>query len=122
MRARRRGGPPRRPGAEPAGKVVALDALRIRRALQERERYKYVQPRLQREGEGWAIFSPNCSRSIHADGAEIAIAWLNPLPDGRWALHARDHEHDRWATPAIVLPLAQALKLLCLDPDRVFWP
>lgn len=103
------------------GAVVDLDERRILQALARRERYKYVQPRLEREGRGWKVASPNCSRSVHADGREIDIARL--LPDGAlWKLYARDHVPGLWVQKGSAMPLPQALALLAADPSREFWP
>jgi hypothetical protein len=105
---------------KPAGKVLALDARRIERAIEQRERYKYVRPRVEREGLGWKVVSPNCSRNIDRDGGEIDIAWLVPDNEGGWLLYSRDHVQDCWqlrcrdALPAL---LAQ----LSADPLREFW-
>ncbi len=83
---------------QPLATVFELDRRRIQRALRERVRYRYVQPKVMGEvdadGEpaGWRIVSPCCSRNIDPDGGEIDIAWLQPLPDSRWRLHMRDHQ------------------------------
>ncbi len=105
----------------PVGAVVNLDERRILQALARRERYKYVQPRLVREGRGWKVSSPNCSRSIRADGGEIEIARLQPEGQ-RWKLYARDHVLGIWVQKGNAVPLAQALALLAADPSREFWP
>jgi hypothetical protein len=99
------------------------DWQRIVRALPSRERYKYVQPRVEREGRGWKIVSPNCSRNVHADGGEIDIAWFEPEdahPDC-WQVHARDHASGRWQLRRSGLSLPQAITLVCTDTARVFW-
>jgi hypothetical protein len=108
--------------ALPVSTVVDLDAHRILRALDGRSRYQYVSPRIEREGRGWKIVSPNCSRNIDRAGGEVAIAWLEPLADGRWQLHGRDHAQGRWVLTASGLLLADALALVCDDPDRRYWP
>lgn len=102
-----------------SGKVVALDRAIIQRALRNRQRYKYVKPRVEREGEGWKIVSPNCSRSVDPHGGEIEIAWLLSTPHG-WLLHARDHARGVWV-PRAGGELAAMLHLLCEDPNREFW-
>lgn len=101
--------------------VLALDRARIARALARRERYKYVRPRVEREGLGWKVVSPNCSRSVDPAGGEIGIAWLVPASNGQWLLHARDHAHDCWVLKAAGLRLDEALSRLCVDPNREFW-
>ena len=105
-----------------AGQVVDLSPARIQRALAARRRYKYVQPRVEREGEGWRIVSPNCSRNIDPQGGEIAIAWLQPDAGGLWQLHSRDHVKQAWRLEVPGLTLADALVLLCDDPLGVYWP
>jgi hypothetical protein len=124
MMATKRSGQPRRPAKTASAKtgdnVLALDVRRIEKALRERARYKYVHPRVEREGLGWKIVSPNCSRNIDPQGGEIDIAWLVPSSQGGWLLYSRDHSLDCWqlrgrgALPAL---LAQ----LSADPQREFW-
>lgn len=112
----------RRAVAAAPGRVADLAAARILRALQRRGRYRYVQPRLEPLDGGWKVVSPNCSRSIDPEGGEIDIAWLRPLPDGRWLLHARDHRQACWQPEADALPLDAALARLCDDALGRFWP
>ncbi len=107
-----------RSGAE----VVDLDRRRIERAVARRRRYRYVRPRIEPEGAGWKIVSPNCSRHIDTAGGEIDIAWFVPAGEGRWLLHARDHAARQWRVEATCLSLTDALRLVCLDVQRVFWP
>ena len=106
----------------PGARVLSLDTRRIEAALAERSRYKYVEPRVEREGLGWKVVSPNCSRNIDALGGEIDIAWLVPHDGGGWLLFSRDHVQDCWQLRHHELALATALAHLCVDPDRVFWP
>lgn len=101
--------------------VVALDPLRIARALARRERYKYVHPRVEREGPGWKIVSPNCSRNVDPGGGEIDIAWFVPVNEGGWLLHARDHAQGCWVLKATGLTLSEALERVCADPLREYW-
>ena len=109
--------------AAPAGNcVVELDGARIRRAIRNRIRYRYVQPRVQREGLGWLVTSPNCSRNIDPEGGEIPVAWLVPASQGYWLLHKRDHAQDCWVLKSADVTLVQALKELCEDAQREFWP
>jgi hypothetical protein len=114
----RTGAPPRRSGRGP---LVDLAQARIERALRRRTRYRYVQPRVEREGDGWKIVSPNCSRNIDAAGGEIDIAWFVPDPDHGWQLHARDHAAGAWVPMARGLSLEAALALVCADPQREYW-
>ena len=116
----------RRAAPAPGARVVALDAHRIRQALAGRTRYQYVRPRVEPEGRGWKIVSPNCSRNIDPQGGDIDIAWFEPGADttapDHWRLFARDHGRRAWVCRADGLSLAQALALVCADPDRVYWP
>lgn len=116
-RARRR-----RATALAPSSVIDLDAHRILRALDGRSRYQYVSPRIEREGPGWKIVSPNCSRNIDRAGGDVLIAWFEPLADGRWQLHARDHALGAWVAQARGLTLPDALALVCNDPARLYWP
>jgi hypothetical protein len=111
------------PEATPAGtgRVSALDARRIERALPRRARYKYVHPRVLREGAGWKVVCPNCSRSVDPQGGEIDIAWLVPAEQGGWLLHARDHRQGAWVLKQHATTLSALLTHLCWDADREFW-
>jgi hypothetical protein len=111
----------RRPPPPVTGKVVDLACARIERALARRGRYKYVQPRVEREGLGWKIVSPNCSRSIDPHGGEIDIAWFVPANEGLWLLHTRDHVQHCWRLRAAGVTLDFALEHVCEDPRREFW-
>lgn len=105
----------------PRSEVVPLERVRIEKALATRERYKYVQPRVEREGAGWKVVSPNCSRTVNADGGEIDIAWLVPTGTGAWQLHARDHARGTWVPKAQASNLDEALAKLCADVLHEFW-
>ncbi len=115
---------PTRRAAPVQDKVFALDAARITAALESRQRYRYVTPRVERanEGKGWRIVSPNCSRNIHADGGDIDIAWFEPLPAARWLVHARDHQANAWRAVCGTGSLAAALAIVCADEERFYWP
>lgn len=104
-------------------RVFDLDHRRIEQALSGRSRYKYVHPRVVSvaEGEGWQVYSPNCSRNVDPAGGEIAIAWFEPEGAGRWRLLARDHAGACWALHTEGVTLPQALALVCEDPAREFW-
>jgi hypothetical protein len=123
-------GDPGRPadtGSLVGGQVFVLDRVRIEVALEGRQRYKYVHPRVLREGAGWKVVSPNCSRNVDRDGGEIDIAWLVPTqaPDsgvpGSWLLHARDHIQKTWVLKLRAPTLAEALDRLVQDEQREFW-
>ena len=114
-------------GSLVGGQVFVLDRVRIEVALEQRSRYKYVHPRVLREGLGWKVVSPNCSRNIDREGGEIDIAWLVPTqtPDsgvpGSWLLHARDHAHSCWVLKQRAPTLAAALDTLLRDEARDYW-
>jgi len=111
-----------RPRSAAPARVLELAPARMLRALRRRGRYKYVQPRVVREGLGWKIVSPNCSRNIEPDGGEIDIAWLVPDGDtGAWLLFSRDHAQDCWMMRRRDARLAPLLEHVCLDPQREFW-
>lgn len=110
----------RPPAVASVANVFDLDHARMLRALAQRQRYKYVQPRIEREGAGWKIVSPNCSRTIDAGGGEIDIAWLVP-GEGGWLLHSRDHAQGRWVLRASGLSLADALARVSADAEREYW-
>lgn len=101
--------------------VLEMVPRRIEQALAQRDRYKYVKPRVLREGMGWCIVSPNCSRRVDPDGGEIAIAWLAPAGPGHWNVYARDDDHETWERRAVDLSLDEAMSLVCADPHREFW-
>ncbi|MDF1483532.1 hypothetical protein [Extensimonas sp. H3M7-6] len=105
-----------------APQVRDLIQTRVVRALRQRTRYRYVRPRVLREGPGYRVESPCCSRNVDPVGGTIDIALL--LPDGaqRWCLLARDHAQGRWTPKLEHVPLALALDALCADAERVFWP
>jgi hypothetical protein len=100
-----------------------LDLRRIRRALESRRRYRYVEPRVVGIAGGYRIESPCCSRNIDPAGGMIDIARLDEVAgSGHWLLHCRDHARQRWVVHGRVDSLREALAVLCDDPDRLFWP
>ena len=109
------------------GQVCVLDRVRIEVALEGRSRYKYVSPKVLREGLGWKVISPNCSRNVDKAGGAIDIAWLVPTqpPDSglpaAWLLHARDHAAGTWVLKLRAATLAEALERLVRDEQREFW-
>ncbi len=110
-------GPATPPGSSAV--VLTLDRARIVRALRGRSRYKYVKPRVEPEGRGWKIVSPNCSRNVDPDGGEIPIAWFEPDGESRWTLHA--HDDTGWVAKAGGLTLEAALVVVCSDTAREYW-
>ena len=109
-------------GPPPPTPVVNFTQPFIERALKERVRYRYVQPSVLRDGEGFRIEAPCCSRNVNAEGGVIDIARLTPAPDGSWALQARDHAAGQWIAYANGMSLGEALDTVCIDAERKFWP
>lgn len=101
--------------------VANLTQARIERALKERTRYRYVRPQVVAEGRGWKVVSPCCSRRVDPEGGIIDIAWIEPLGDGCWRLHVRDHARARWEPAVDARQLQPLLDHLCADPHREFW-
>ena len=138
----------RSPQAAPAGRagparprVADFERARVQRALRSRARYRYVRPRVLREGDALRVESPCCSRNVDKGGGVIDIALLQPLDPpgasaapgapgvpgtggagGGWRLHARDHANGRWVAHRDSAALDELVALLCADPARVFWP
>lgn len=97
-----------------------LEQRRIEGALRSRVRYRYVQPQVLVEGEGWRVVSPCCSRRVDPDGGIIDIALLEPLGGLRWRLYARDHTASRWRAVEEGV-LSRLLEHLSCDPLHRFW-
>ncbi|WP_245591282.1 hypothetical protein [Derxia gummosa] len=107
---------------KPSG-MASLDRKRIEKALKDRVRYKYVHPEvLPAEPAGWRIVSPCCSRNVDPDGGVIDIAWIEPLAEGGWRLHARDHKAQAWIAQQDSPRIDALLEVVKTDPQRVFWP
>lgn len=117
----------------PRGGVADFLLHRLERALRERVRYRYVRPSVLRDGLGYRIESPCCSRNVDANGGVIDIARLQPAADAAglalahkgqalWQLQARDHAAGCWAEPGPAAPLPELLAQLCADTERVYWP
>lgn len=109
------------PAAPAGGRVLDFMRQRLERALRRRVRYRYVRPRVLREGESFRIESPCCSRNVDATGGVIDIALLSPGAPG-WRLHARDHAAGTWVLQHESQQLDELLDLLCVDAQRLFWP
>ena len=108
--------------APASAQVVDLMPHRLAHALRERVRYRYVQPRVVREGTSFRIQSPCCSRNVDPSGGMIDIALLVPHEGGNWCLCARDHANSTWVARFQNEPLEVLLDLLCVDSEREFWP
>lgn len=110
-------------GVEPPPHPNDLDRRRLARALVRRHRYRYVTPRVLREGDSLRVTSPNCSRNIDADGGVIDIALLRYAAGERlWRLHYRDHAAARWCCGRESNDLDALLEELIRDPQRCYWP
>lgn len=108
--------------APASGQVRDFMQHRLERALRERVRYRYVRPLVLREGDGFRIQSPCCSRNVDPEGGMIDIALLLPSAAQRWCLSARDHVNSIWVLRFQDEPLDVLLDLLCVDNERQFWP
>lgn len=104
-----------------SGVVCDLARAGIERAIARRSRYRYVHPRVESEGDGWKIVSPNCSRRIDKQGGEIDVAWLTPDNEGGWLLFSRDHVRQRWELRARSRRLTDIFDHLVIDREREFW-
>ena len=120
--------------APSGGWVLDFMQHRLERALRQRLRYRYVQPRVLREGDAFRIESPCCSRNVDAGGGVIDIALLAPpaprlsgsQPGGRmvqgWRLFARDHATATWVPQGENERIDELMDVLCVDAQRIFWP
>ena len=119
--------------APAGGLVVDLMQHRLERALRERTRYRYVRPRVLREGDAFRIESPCCSRNVDTEGGVIDIALLAPgtprlsrSQPGRtvqsWRLFARDHAAGAWVAQDESDELGELMDVLCVDAQRIFRP
>jgi hypothetical protein len=99
-----------------------LDLRRIVRALQDRKRYRYVQPQVFPHEDGYLIRSACCSRNVDPDGGEVDVALLRwrDSPPG-WALYRKDHAAARWIIDSAFVRLPELFDRLNADPDRLFW-
>lgn len=110
------------PSFAQGGGVADFTLHRVERALRERVRYRYVRPRVWREGGWLRIDSPCCSRNVDPQGGVIDIARLGRTPTGIWRLESRDHAAGRWVAHTRSERLDELLDLVCIDSERVFWP
>jgi len=96
--------------------------MRITRALESRQRYRYVTPRILGVENGYRIEAPCCSRTIDPDGGLIDVALI--LYEGarrEWRLFRRDHERKSWELHSCYSSLRYLLEWLNADPEREFW-
>ena len=99
-----------------------LDLRRIERAITDRVRYRYVEPCVLPDTDGYLVRSPCCSRNIAPDGAEIDVAlleWTEFTPG--WNLFRKDHQAQAWVLDSRFARLPDLFGRLNSDPDRVFW-
>lgn len=107
--------------AVPGAQVLDLIQHRLQRALRERQRYRYVTPRVTPQGDGFLVQSPCCSRNVDPQGGLIDIALLMPMAFGHWCLSSRDHAAGIWVERLRDQPLEPLIEALCVDTERVFW-
>lgn len=113
------------PSPEPqaaCAEVIDLMQHRLQRALRQRARYRYVRPQVLREGDGFRIQSPCCSRNVDSSGGPIDIALLVPDVMRGWLLCSRDHQHQVWVPRKESDSVEVLITALCTDADRHFWP
>lgn len=100
-----------------------FDCRRIARRLEDRRRYRYVEPAVIPIPGGYRIESPCCSRNVDAAGGVIDIARIEQLPRERgWLLYRRDHALRAWMVHGTFDSLNAVLDVLNEDPDRLLWP
>ncbi len=116
-----------------SARVVDFMQQRLERALRHRVRYRYVKPRVVREGEAFRIQSPCCSRNVDPAGGVIDIALLSPATLRRvpgqpvraadcWRLYARDHATGTWTPKHESAHIDDLMDVLCVDAQRIYWP
>lgn len=99
-----------------------VDCMRIARALEKRQRYRYVSPTVVPVKGGYLILSPCCSRNVDEGGGVIEIALLVYLEQKQpWLLHRKDHQRGEWVSHSTFRQLDELMDQLNEDPDRVFW-
>lgn len=99
-----------------------MDAMRVTRVIEQRERYRYVSPAVKSVENGYLVRSPCCSRNVDPDGGEIDIAWLDwNERQQEWILLRKDHKADCWVEDSRYARLGELLMRLNADPQKVFW-
>ena len=99
-----------------------LDARRIMKRLAQRQRYRYVTPRVVFVENGYQIVSPCCSRNVDAQGGEIDIARLEFDADRlMWLLFRKNHRTLQWELSIRTEHLEGVLSVLNDDTKREFW-
>ena len=111
-----------RPAMTGARQPNDVDRRRIERALEQRGRYRYVEPRVHDTDFGYRIESPCCSRNIDPNGGLIDIALIEYADPVRlWRLYRKDHTTRQWLLHGSYDRLPDLLQHLGADPERVFW-
>ena len=99
-----------------------LDARRIMKRLAQRQRYRYVTPRVVFVENGYQIVSPCCSRNVDAHGGEIDIARLEfDAGQETWLLFRKNHLTRQWELSVRSESLEGVLLVLNDDTKREFW-
>jgi len=99
-----------------------LDRKRIERALRQRKRYRYVEPRVHGAPDGYRVESPCCSRNIDPEGGVVDIALLRfEAEAGNWHLFRKNHKTKSWEFDSTHPRLIEILELLNNDSERKFW-
>ena len=99
-----------------------FDCRRIARRLEDRRRYRYVEPAVIPIPGGYRIESPCCSRNVDQNGGTIDIARIEfGLQLCRWRLYRRDHRRNEWEFYAEYATLAALVNELNEDLRRAFW-
>lgn len=98
-----------------------VDRRRIEKMLRERERYRYVSPRVAPAEHGYLIKSPCCSRTVDPVGGEIDIARIEFQENGCWLLYRKDDPSRHWRAHSEYTQLTTLLERLVADPMRDFW-
>jgi hypothetical protein len=98
-----------------------VDRKRIEKNLVERNRYKYVSPKVLPDVEGYIVRSPCCSRTVDPEGGEIDIARIEYQSGDFWRLYRKDDEKNSWRAHSEYLDLMSLLARLAVDPKREFW-
>lgn len=98
-----------------------VDKKRIEKYLTDRERYKYVAPKVLPDVDGYLIRSPCCSRTVDPAGGEIDIARIEFQEGGFWRLYQKDDEKQRWRAHSEYEDLNSLIARLMADPKKEFW-
>lgn len=99
-----------------------FDRKRIDRAIRQRRRYRYVEPKVVGADHGYRIESACCSRNVDPDGGVVDIALvLHDADSGNWHLFRKNHGADTWELDSTHPRLPPLLDLLNEDQDRKFW-